>query len=218
MTILHLTTFLQGGAGLVIATLARSQRAAGHRVVVVTSANGRAWLRQLRRPSRHAARRGRRAPSRRLVVHARSRRHAPRRLVRPETLRSPYVVDVVHTHAATPSLAALILAGRAPSRVPIVQTMHGWGVSKSASQARTDVAIMNLVDRVVVPANVSAALLEELGVAAERVRVIPYGVAPREDRTERTGRGRGRDAAAAQAMAAGSRAAQARSASGRISG
>src|SRR5688572_30966960 len=35
--ILHLTTFLQGGAGRAIADLACAQQAAGHRVTVVTS-------------------------------------------------------------------------------------------------------------------------------------------------------------------------------------
>jgi glycosyltransferase involved in cell wall biosynthesis len=60
--------------------------------------------------------------------------------------------------------------------VPVVQTMHGWGVAKSEEQAATDVAIMNLVDRVVVPSRTSAALLHSLGVAPGLVSIVPYGV------------------------------------------
>ena len=37
MRVLHLTTFLQGGAGLAIAELAASQARLGHEVAVVTS-------------------------------------------------------------------------------------------------------------------------------------------------------------------------------------
>ncbi|PYS24428.1 MAG: glycosyltransferase family 1 protein, partial [Acidobacteria bacterium] len=37
VNILHITTFLQGGAGLAIAELACSQAARGHQVTVVTS-------------------------------------------------------------------------------------------------------------------------------------------------------------------------------------
>ena len=38
LTIVHLTTYLQGGAGRAITDLACAQRAAGHRVLVVSSA------------------------------------------------------------------------------------------------------------------------------------------------------------------------------------
>ena len=40
MDILHLATFLQGGAGRVIADLACAQAGAGHRVTVVASRTG----------------------------------------------------------------------------------------------------------------------------------------------------------------------------------
>src|SRR2546428_13038521 len=40
LSIVHLTTFLQGGAGRAIVDLACAQRAAGHDVLVVTSRTG----------------------------------------------------------------------------------------------------------------------------------------------------------------------------------
>lgn len=40
MRILHLTTFLQGGAGRVVTDLALEQQRAGHDVRVITSATG----------------------------------------------------------------------------------------------------------------------------------------------------------------------------------
>ena len=70
-------------------------------------------------------------------------------------------------------LDRLILPAARHGRVPILQTMHGWGIAKSPAQQQADVAILNLVDRVVVPAEASAALLESIGVARERIRVSP---------------------------------------------
>ena len=40
MRILHLTTFLQGGAGRIIVELAREQQRQGHEVMVVASRRG----------------------------------------------------------------------------------------------------------------------------------------------------------------------------------
>src|SRR5207247_7182100 len=84
--------------------------------------------------------------------------------------------EVIHTHAAIPSRVALLLAADRRRAIKIVQTMHGWGVSKTAEQAVTDVALMNLVDRVAVPSLHSANTIGALGVSPERTSVIPYGV------------------------------------------
>ena len=73
--------------------------------------------------------------------------------------------DVIHTHAAMPSLVALVFAGARRTPIRIVQTMHGWGIVKTAEQVATDVALLNLVDRVMVPSAATAETLASLGVA-----------------------------------------------------
>lgn len=177
MRILHLTTFLQGGAGLAITSLAASQACEGHDVTVVTSRtevpgygnypayletliDSRVRLRQVdslfdRRPEAHA-------PVERCI----------------DELGGAGAFDVLHAHAAVPGALARDAVSRAGRRVPVLQTMHGWGTAKDASQTAHDVQVMNTVDRLVVPARTSAALLQSLGVEPRHIAVVPYGVAP----------------------------------------
>jgi glycosyltransferase involved in cell wall biosynthesis len=182
MKILHLATFLQGGAGRVIADLAVAQRAAGHDVTVVASRTGvpgygnyDAYLNRLEFEG----------VSLRLVDSLFARDHAANlQVVRAldEMFPAGSEPAIVHTHAAMPSLIAMIYAGGRRTSPAIVQTMHGWGVEKTAQQADMDVAVINRVDRVVVPSRHSREILTSLGVAAARVNVVPYGVA--QDRVE----------------------------------
>jgi glycosyltransferase involved in cell wall biosynthesis len=172
--ILHLTTFLQGGAGLAIADLATAQAAMGHDVAVVTSDTGAPGYGNY--PSHLDTLARAAVPV--LIVDSLFKRDLPQNL---EAVRMVNGIagtagfDVMHTHAATPSLVALLAAGRSRHRVPILQTMHGWGIAKSAADERSDVAVLNQVDRVIVPAESSAALLRRLGVSAP-IGVVSYGV------------------------------------------
>ena len=84
--------------------------------------------------------------------------------------------DLIHAHAAIPSLVALTFAGARSRPIPVVQTMHGWGVAKTAAQAVADVALMNLVHGVAVPSERARQLLVSLGVSRSKVSVVPYGV------------------------------------------
>ncbi len=182
MVILHLTTFLQGGAGLVIASLAAAQRAAGHEVVVVTSATGAPGYGNYTGHLAYLAAAG-------VAVHVVdslfSRAPGDWEPVLATLLADPRACEahVCHAHAATPSRIALAFEARTRPR-PVVQTMHGWGIGKSEAQARADVEVMNRVAAVVVPAQTSAVLLGTLGVDPSRVRRIAYGVAPRGARME----------------------------------
>jgi glycosyltransferase involved in cell wall biosynthesis len=179
MTVLHLTTFLQGGAGLVIAEMAAAQRAAGHDVVVVTSATPEPGYGNY--PG-HLETLGR-AGVELYLVDSLFKREIGENLNVVTFLAGEgggaARFDIVHAHAAVPAVIGMILASRSGRRAPVLQTMHGWGTAKTVAQEQCDLAVLNLVDRVVVAAETSAAFLHSLGVAAERVRVIPYGVAPR---------------------------------------
>ncbi len=178
MRILHLTTFLQGGAGLAITSLASAQARAGHAVTVLTSGtavpgygNYPAYLGALTAAGVRTA-----------VVDSlfdrRPEAHAPVARCLDVDLGGAAAFDLLHAHAAVPSALARAAVQRASRRVPVVQTMHGWGLSKTPAQAAHDVAAMNQVNRLVVPAHTSATLLASLGVESHHVAVVPYGVAP----------------------------------------
>jgi len=175
--ILHLATFLQGGAGRVVVDLADSQRRAGHDVTVVTSATGPAGYGNYPEYLDRLAGSG---ITTCLVDSTFERDHARNvsvLAILDRLFGSGQEPQVIHTHAAIPSLIALLFAGaRRRSALTVIQTMHGWGQSKTADQAATDVAILNLVDRVVVPSSHSASLLAALGVAERRIVTIAYGV------------------------------------------
>jgi glycosyltransferase involved in cell wall biosynthesis len=174
--ILHLTTFLQGGAGRVIADLAVAQSRGGHDVSVVTSRTGApgygnyaAYLDEL----------GAAGVELHLVdsmFHRDPRANLDVVSALNSTIAYGREPHVLHAHAATPASVSLLFAGARRYRAVIVQTMHGWGVTKTADQAAADIAVMNLIDRVAVPSNTTADRLIALGVDADRLDVIPYGV------------------------------------------
>ncbi|MEO8481952.1 MAG: glycosyltransferase family 4 protein [Acidobacteriota bacterium] len=178
MRILHLATFLQGGAGRAIVDLVLEQHAAGHDVTVVVSGSGapgygnyQAYLDELI---------GRHIPVR-LVDSMFERTHAPNLAV-VNALDQMYPAgeepQVIHAHAAIPSFVALLFAGSRHGASAILQTMHGWGLVKTSDQVATDVSVLNLVDRVVVPSGHSAGILAALGVSPTRITMLPYGVRP----------------------------------------
>lgn len=186
MRILHLATFLQGGAGRVIADLALEQQRAGYDVRVMTSATGTAgygnydgYLDELQTAG---------VPVRRVdsLFH---RQHA-QNLAAVRSLLDWYAPGqeplVIHAHAAVPGLVGMLFAGARRSGAAMVQTMHGWGHVKSADQVAADVTVLNLMDRVVVASRHSVDTLVSLGVSPSRIAMVPYGVrpegAPLEDR------------------------------------
>lgn len=175
MRIVHLTTLLQGGAGRAIADLACCQRVAGHTVDVVTSAtapdgyaNYPRYLDELRGAGVGVH----------LVDSMFSRNPAGNLEVVRYLVSRQWLADavVVHAHAATPALVAMLARRAASAVVPVVQTMHGWGVRKTAAQQRDDVQVMNQVDALVVPAPSSAEVLRQVGVTRDEIAVVSYGV------------------------------------------
>ena len=178
MKILHLTTFLQGGAGRVIVDLIAEQQRARHDVSLVTSRTGApgyghypAYLEALYRMD---------VPV--LMVDSLFAREPGANLAVVRALDARYPrgsePDILHGHAAVPGHIALTFAGARRRPMAIVQTMHGWGVHKTAAQTAADVTVMNLVDRVGVPSRHAADQLIGLGVATRQVTVVPYGIRP----------------------------------------
>jgi L-malate glycosyltransferase len=173
--ILHLTTFLQGGAGRAIADLACAQHAAGHRVTVVASTTGKGefanypeYLQTLRRAgvtvhtwdslfTRDLA------LNMRVVAHLRANLPVQR-------------VDVVHAHAGVPAfIGRLFIRDAGHRHVGLVQTQHGWGANKTTAQAAFDLAVLHDVDAAIVTSQATADLLAATG-ARSAFEIIPCGL------------------------------------------
>jgi glycosyltransferase involved in cell wall biosynthesis len=176
MRILHVSTFLQGGAGRIIAALAVAQQRAGHDVTVVADAGGHPGYESYPEYLETLAGAGvgfRTVTStftRDVALNVRAVREL-RRLV------GTQVIDVAHTHAAVPTLVArLALSGR--SYAPLLQTMHGWGIRKTPEQEATDITLLGLADAVVTPSAAACETLRRLGLDGPPVHVIPYGLDP----------------------------------------
>jgi len=180
MNILHITTFLQGGAGQAIAELARSQALSDHKVTVVTSGTGEQdygnypqWIDGLASGNVQL-----------VYVESTFKRDLTLNIAAFRSICAAVdcqALSVIHTHAAIPSMLALLIRSRVHHAVPVLQTMHGWGIRKDASQAATDVILMNELDRVVTPSEASRRLLERFGVVPQLIKVVPYGVAAMPD-------------------------------------
>ena len=174
MHILHITTFLQGGAGQIITALALAQRDAGHEVTVVTDDGGApgyaSYPEYLQRLSR--------AGVRVFPVRSTFTRDLALNVGAAAQLRAlvdAHPVTVCHTHAAIPALVAhLALAGC--RRVPFIHTMHGWGITKTPQQAATDLTLLGTADVVVTPSAAARRALMEQGLGDVPLNVIPYGI------------------------------------------
>lgn len=176
MRILHLTTFLQGGAGLAITRLASAQRSAGHDVTMITSRTAAPGYGNY---AQHLASLAAAGVPYHEVDSLFSREASANDAVRRFLLHRMGVDGppaVVHAHAAVPARIGMDAMALAGADAPVLQSMHGWGIAKSAEQARADVQVMNDVSLVVVPSRSAARQMTRLGVDEGRLRVVPYGV------------------------------------------
>src|SRR5947207_13295313 len=122
MHILHITTFLQGGAGLAITKLAAGQAAAGHQVTVVTSRTGDEdygnypqWLHELSASGVEV-----------LQVDSTFKRNVSLHIAALRLVREAIDVNnlsLIHTHAAIPSMLGLLLRSGTEHSISILQTM-----------------------------------------------------------------------------------------------
>jgi glycosyltransferase involved in cell wall biosynthesis len=174
--ILHITTFLQGGAGRAVMDLALGQRRRGHHVAVVSSltdtpgyGNYPEYLERLRDAGVPLVL-GDSSFSRDLALN-----RALAQIICDQLPAGDF--DVIHAHAATPVLVGHLLADLTGRRLPIVQTMHGWGSNKTPEQEARDVGLMQRAARVIVTSAASGDQLAALGVPREHLVVIPCGIA-----------------------------------------
>lgn len=175
MNILHITTFLQGGAGRIIYDLAKAQNRDGNAVVVVTSEtlepgyeNYEEYIVGLKHEG---------IPT--YQIDSSFKRDLYLNLKMVEQVREIiklYDIDIIHAHAAIPALIGLIARQISNKYIPIVQTMHGYGLNKNLFQQEMDRIIMNGIDPVVAVSEDSKRILIEKGVEQNRIQVIYNGI------------------------------------------
>jgi L-malate glycosyltransferase len=175
LAILHVTTFLQGGAGRVVSDLAVRQAHEGHRVWVSTGTRGPLGY------DNDPANLSLLEDAGVEVVTADSffDRQLPSILRAVGTLHGRLRAEplsVVHAHAACAALGGLLLRSRRRSSLPVIHTMHGWGVSKTPEMAETDLRVMSQLDNVVAVSPAGRRLLVEKGLAGDLIVVIPNGI------------------------------------------
>lgn len=175
MRVLHITTFLQGGAGRNITDLAVAQVRAGLDVLVVADAGGEPGYSSYPEYIRELDDAG--VPFAKITStfkrdDALTRRGASEL----RDLVEGWVPDLVHAHAATPGVVAR-RAGLGAGQ-PILHTMHGWGIRKTPEQGAADIAVLDQASAVVVPSAAAARTLARAGLRRQDVRVIPYGISP----------------------------------------
>jgi L-malate glycosyltransferase len=173
LSIVHLATFLQGGAGRAITDLACAQRAAGHRVLVMSSATGVPGYGNYPHYFERLA-----AADVDVVLEdslfTRDASLNRRALDRVTSVRPRGTVDIVHAHAGTPARIGLAYADECGATV--IQTQHGWGTNKTETQAREDLDVMRRVNRVIVTSEATLTLLIEYGIPSDRLLTIPCGI------------------------------------------
>jgi glycosyltransferase involved in cell wall biosynthesis len=171
MRILHATTFLQGGAGRIITGLAIAQHRDGADVRIVADSGespGYCSYPEYTDALRAAGVRSFTVTSV-FTRGAELQQRARAELIDALTGWRP---DVIHAHAAVPAWTAKA----ALPDVALVQTMHGWGVRKTAEQSRHDIAVMERADMLITPSHAAAATLRAAGLERSP-QVIPYGIA-----------------------------------------
>ena len=184
MIILHLTTFLQGGAGKVVLDLAKRSKAKGGGATVGYTKNSvkgycnypshleslkEAKIKQLELPSSFDRNPSKISETAKLLL---------------ESLQED-PPDLIHCHAANPSRIALEFRKLANLEIPVIQTMHGWGIYKTPEQEKEDIETLNKIDHVISISETSASLLKTKGLKKFSSSVIYNGV---EDRSPQKGK------------------------------
>jgi len=180
MRVLLITTFLQGGAGRVIFDLAVGLNQAGHFAAVVTTEKGEddygnyeEYLVGLRKHGIAL-----------YLVDSTFKRDVYRNVAAAALVRrliTEEQIDLLHTHAAVPSLVGIIARSGLGRRVPIVQTVHdglGWGLRKTPAQRGMDTVIINGVEQVVTVSDGAREFFVGQGIEASKIKVVYNGIGP----------------------------------------
>ena len=171
LKILHLTTYLQGGAGKVVLDLAKNSKSKGMSVIVGftnKSVKGycnypahleslkKASISQIKLPSTFDRNPAKITESAKYLLE--------RFKVNPP--------DIIHCHAANPSRIALEFRKLANIQIPIIQTMHGWGIYKTPEQEKDDIETFNKIEHLILVSKSSECLLKSKGLNSKKYSII----------------------------------------------
>lgn len=175
LKILHLTTYLQGGAGKVVLDLAKNSKSKGMSVIVGftnKSVKGycnypahleslkKASISQIKLPSTFDRNPAKITESAKYLLE--------RFKVNPP--------DIIHCHAANPSRIALEFRKLANIQIPIIQTMHGWGIYKTPEQEKDDIETFNKMEHMIFVSKSSEYLLKSKGLNCKGSSIIYNGI------------------------------------------
>jgi len=175
LNILHITTFLQGGAGKIIADLAILTMNQGHSVSVACTKNSVDGYGNY--PEHLETLERNHIPV--IFLDSTFSRESEKNRHASQTLHSRMIKqppNLIHCNSSIPSMVALDATTRLRKKIPIIQTMHGWGIFKTQEQERQDIEILNRVDHVVSISKASENLLLEKGLTNSNKSVIYNGV------------------------------------------
>ncbi|MCQ2023708.1 glycosyltransferase family 4 protein [Clostridium butyricum] len=175
MNILHITTYLQGGAGRIINDLAISQKTNGNNVIVVINdreeigyENYSEYINKLKENNINVYR-----------IDSTFKRDIYLNTNAANILNKIIVennIDLIHAHAAVPSMVSMMAKSNIKKYIPVIQTMHGWGTNKNELHEKMDVSILNMVEKVVCVSNADKALLINKGVNKSKIITIYNGI------------------------------------------
>ena len=182
MNLLHISTFLQGGAGKMIVDLARNSKARGDQVWVACTDEGVGdysnyqnhldELKSLQIPILFLD-----------STFSREHQKIYKTAIELRNYIQKFEIELVHSHAANPSLISLIATSARQRKIPVLQTMHGWGIYKSREQEKKDVSVMELLDQVIAISMTSKILLRKKGLQNKHCSVLSNGILPIEQGT-----------------------------------
>lgn len=180
MNILHLTTYLQGGAGQVVVDLAEATKTEGGTAEVVASnTEYPGYHNYLGHLERLKCLNIPLTLCDSLFKRDRALNEEVVDVLVQKIEKTQY--DIIHAHSAIPAKIALNAIERSGISIPVMQTMQGWGNNKTKKQEEEDVGIMNRLCKVVAVSQSSKSLLVPKGVDARRIEVIYNGVSELSD-------------------------------------
>ncbi len=176
LNILHITTFLNGGAGKALVDLVNYQKNLGHNIRVVV--NRREYGEYKHYPEHIASLKALGVKTDYYDSLFKRDQKLNKTAIKSlsQSLKNHAVFHLVHAHAAMPARIALDTFSAHREKPKFIQTMHGWGISKSRVMEKQDIKTMNSLDVVVSLNNSGKRLLLKKGLATSKIKIIPNGI------------------------------------------
>jgi glycosyltransferase involved in cell wall biosynthesis len=171
--ILQILPFLHLGAGRGVLSLSKKLVKRGHRVVIVGSGKVRNF-----------------APDQALIAEAENSgikyyelnvfARSPIRVFQAAKVIAQIImadgINIIHAHAGIPTLVGVLARRFSKRALPILSTVHGWGLRKKWYQKRMDVFALNRSDLVIaLSAEIENNMIRE-GVTPKKLTLLPNAI------------------------------------------